>query len=195
LEELTDKLSSAPYDPLSYAYAFQGLNAHHKDIRGVRMQMGLILRRVPTGHHPTPTCPHKVLIVEFKGSNCSMPTSRSTNDQGAILAPTKVFTPSLTAWIKEGYSLTAFRVNAMCLCSLVAIAQRTSQPEVLFSGGAACCQGDDMFNMHGHRSVRLRGQAITTPIACLGDDFLPQGLGDVRAYHENYPSSSCMGTR
>jgi|Deesub1362A_J573_1020465.scaffolds.fasta_scaffold09976_4 hypothetical protein len=159
------------------------------------MERGLILRRVPTGHYPTPTCSHEVLIVEFKGRNCSTPTSRSTNDQSAILAPTKVLTPGLTAWIKKGYSLTAFRVNAMCLRSLVAVAQWTSQPEVLFRRGAACCQGDDVFHMHWHGCVQLRGQAITTPIACLGGDFFSQSLWDVRARHRDYPSSSCMGTR
>jgi hypothetical protein len=92
----------------------------------VRRERGLILRWVPTGHYPTPTRPHKVFIVEFKSNDCGTPTSRSTNDQSAILAPTKVLTPGLKAWIKEGYSLTAFRVDAMCLRSLVAVAQWTS---------------------------------------------------------------------
>lgn len=133
---------------------------------------GSVFRWVPAGHYPAPACPHQVLIVELEGSDRGTPTGGLPGDQGAILAPTKVLAPGLAAWVEKRYSLTALRVSAVRLRPLVAVAQRTSQSEVFFCGRAASSLGDDMLYMHGHGRVRLRGQAIATPMAGLGGDPL-----------------------
>jgi hypothetical protein len=94
----------------------------------VLAQGGSALWRMPASRYPTPTCPYKVHVVKLKGDHRSTPTSGLPDDQGAIFAPKKVLMPDLTAWVEKGYLLTALRVSAVCLRSLVAVAQRTSQP-------------------------------------------------------------------
>lgn len=136
-----------------------------------------------------------MLVVELEGNDRGTPTGSLPNDQGAILAPTKVLAPGLAAWVEKGYSLTALRVGAVRLSPLMAVAQWTGQPEVFFCGRAAGSLGDDMLYMHGHGRVCLRSQAIATPMAGLGGDLLSHGPGNVGTRHMDYPRFSCIGTR
>ena len=141
----------------------------------------------------------KVLVVELKGNDRGAPTGGLPDDgrrtsRGAILAPVKVLVPLLAAGVEKGYLLIALRVDAVRLRPLVTVAQRASQPQVIFCGKAASSLGNDVLHVHRHGSVCLRGQAVATSVAGRGSDFLSQGLANVRARH-GPPQFSCVGTR
>jgi len=123
------------------------------------------------------------------------PTSGSSDDHNPILAPMEMLVPNLTAWIKKCYLLVAIRVGATDLHPLVAVAQRTSQPEVFFCRRATSSQGNDMLHVHRHSCVCLWGQTVATPVTGLGGDFFSQGSANVRTRHVGYLRCSCIGTR
>jgi len=112
-----------------------------REIHDARINMGQpeedsVFRRMPAGSYPEMARSHKVLIVELKGDDRNTPTGGLPDDQCAILTPTKVPMPDLTAWVEKGYSLTALGVGTVCLHPFVAVAQRTSQSKVFFRGWA-----------------------------------------------------------
>ena len=136
-----------------------------------------------------------MLIIELESGDRGPSAGRVPSDQCAILAPMKVLMPGLGTRVENGYALTTLGVGAMCLCPLVAVAQGTGQPEVVFDGRAIGSPGDDMLYMHGHRRVRLRCQAVAASVTGLSGNLLPHGLRNVGGFHPDYLGVSCMGTR
>ena len=94
-----------------------------------------------------------------------------------------MFTPYLTARIKQAYDLTCERIKEGNTVALMVIAQRTGQPQIGFFRWTTKRLRNEVIDLHRHTDNRLRRETIATPVACLSRHLLAQGLRNVGATH------------
>ena len=134
---------------------------------------------MPPGFEPVTAGRHNECIVHLQRVHCSPTNRRQTNDVDSILAPAEMLMPWLGSGMKQWHLCMGFRVEAMLLDPLVAVAPGTRQAQVGLLRTATTGEGNDMLNVHLRAANFLGGLAIFTAVLRRRSNFGADGPGDV----------------
>jgi hypothetical protein len=103
-----------------------------------------------------------LFMVQLQCDNGGAPARRETHDARAVLAPSKVFRPSLGSRVEETDAPTGLRVAGMRLRSLEFIARVAGQAQIILACEPAYGLRPNVVNDHPRPADSLRRPAITT---------------------------------
>ena len=87
---------------------------------------------MPTSLHPLAARCHDEIIVQMQGDHGSTADGCLADDHSAVITPLKMLGPDLRARVEQPDPGICERIDGLGLCSLVAIACSTSQPQIAF---------------------------------------------------------------
>jgi len=126
---------------------------------------------MPTHGHPRLPGFDQRWPVEAQCHNGCPPDGRQAIDPISLGCPRKVFLPYLVARIKEPHNFICERIKCGDPVAFVIVAERASQPEIIFFGEAAERLWNDVVNLHRRAHNGLGSEAIATPMAGLRGNF------------------------
>jgi hypothetical protein len=121
-----------------------------------------ILGRVPTRLYPYLSRLHKGWTIELESFHSHASNGRFALDPRAGIDPREVFLPGLVPGIEESHEQAGLRILTGNSGSLVFIAERAGEPEIVFNGETTQRPGKEVLHFHGRAHDGFLGQAITT---------------------------------
>ena len=130
--------------------------------------------------HPKPPRSLSDLIVQAQRDNGRAPMRGETHNLRAILAPLKMFLPTIASWVEDSRLSPGLRVPRARRSAFELVAEGTTQTEVLEFSCAALCLRDDMVKMKSCQCHLLPGLAILASVLRGLDDARAKFLWDAR---------------
>ena len=161
-------------------------------VRSGIVNLQILLRGMPTDSCPTATCLYDGEVVYVQGNHSGPPYRSQTDDFTAILAPAKVFAPSLLVWMEQWLMLVRQWIKGFDLCPLELVARMASQTQVFPYSLPTSSFGNDVVYHQARSCDGCQGMAISTPIAEFGQHTLAQRPGNV-GFHWGSCNSSGKG--
>jgi hypothetical protein len=103
---------------------------------------------MPSRYYPATAGALDYWVIHTQSVDCRAATRGHANDTGFVLAPHKMFTPSLTQRMKQGYSLSTQRIDSSLLRRFGDIARETRQAGILFNGRPADSFRNNVVHVH-----------------------------------------------
>ncbi len=162
-------------------------------VRSSIVNLQILLRGMPTDPRPAATCLYDGEVIYIQGKYGGPPYRSQTDDFTAILAPTKVFAPSLSVWMKQRFMLVCQWIKGLNLRPLELVARMASQTQVFPYSLPTSSFGNDVVYHQARSCDGRQGMAISAPIAEFGQHTLAQRPGNV-GFHCGSCNSSGKGT-
>src|SRR5437763_14870622 len=102
---------------------------------------------MPAGLHPVAANQDRIQItVEMQGVNCRPSRWCFADDSQGVRGPCQVIVPTVGARMEQTNCLTRFRIGPIGSFGLGFVAQRTTEPKVLFLRRATSAAGNDVLD-------------------------------------------------
>ncbi len=142
-----------------------------------------VLRRMPAGSHPQPSCQNEARPIQSESCHSRSPNGCRSIDPSRAFNPCEMLAPTLLTGVEDAHPRPSGRIDDEHAVALVVIAERTGKPEVAFLRWSAEGPRDQMIDLHGLSDDKLLGQAVTTAMSRLLRHSTPQVARDMGGAH------------
>ena len=140
---------------------------------------------MPAGGDPVPAYGDGDQVVQVESSDGGPPAGGASDDEGTILAPTKVSLPLLAARVEQPNPATSQQVTTVGLVALKQVTGMARQPEVFFIVHSTFRPWNDVINFKHPGHILLVCLAVAAAVSRLGAYSGAEGVGDCSGSHDS----------
>ena len=138
---------------------------------------------MPAGDDPEPAHRDHIGVIHLQSTDGRSPCCCDPLNDRALFNPDEVIAPSLCSGIEKQRHLACFGVNRFDPITLVPVAQRASQPQIILSRKATTRFGHDVIDFQQRTNHALRRQTIAATVTCCLRNSPAQVGGNVVSAH------------
>lgn len=119
-----------------------------------------VIRRMPPGGNPEPSREDEAGTIELERRNRSTPSDGRPVDARCVVGPFEVVFPALRSRVEDLDERTRLRIDNEDAATLVIVAERAGEPEILFRRRTAKRSRNEMIDLHWPANDPFLSQAV-----------------------------------